>query len=220
MSETVSANTQAILLLTAPLITPDAKSSADLLPPGLYKKLARQLRELHVQPADLLTSESDTILKSCSEIVQSDRMKRLLGRGFLLGQVIEHWHARAIWVVSRADQSYPKRLKHRLREDAPAVLYGCGAVERLDDGGLAIVGSRHVDDDLIAYTEAVGAMAARSRHAVVSGGAGGIDQAAMRGAAEAGGQVVGVLADGLEKGAMLRNHRRPLMDGRLLLVSP
>jgi len=48
-----------------------------------------------------------------------------------------------------ADASYPKRLKTRLKEDAPPVLYGCGDVALLENGGLAVVGSRHVDDELI-----------------------------------------------------------------------
>ena len=54
------------------------------------------------------------------------RLQRLVGRGFLLSQAIERWQARAIWVVSRADAEYPRHLKARLREDAPAILYGCG----------------------------------------------------------------------------------------------
>ncbi len=220
MTVSVSPNTQVILLLTAPLIMRGADASPDLLPLGLYKQLARQLRTLAVQPADLLGSDAGSIIAVCSDIIDGERLRRLLGRGFLLSQVIERWQARAIWVISRADPAYPRRLKHWLREDAPPVLYGCGPAERLDDGGLAIVGSRHVDDMLIAYTEAVGGIAARSGHAVVSGGAKGVDQAAMRGAAETGGQVVGVLADSLEKSAMLREHRQALMDGRLVLVSP
>lgn len=220
MTGAISPNTQVILLLTAPLITRGGETSTDLLPLGLYKKLARQLRTLNVQPADLLAGNATTVIAACADIVDGDRLRRLLGRGFLLSQVIERWQARAIWVISRADPVYPKRLKRRLREDAPPVLYGCGAVDRLDDGGLAVVGSRHVDDGLIAYTENVAAMATRSGYPVVSGGAKGIDQAAMRGAAEAGGQVIGMLADSLEKSAMLRDHRQPLMDGRLVLISP
>ena len=54
------------------------------------------------------------------------RLQRLVGRGFLLSQAIERWQARAIWVVSRADAEYPRHLKARLREDAPAILCGCG----------------------------------------------------------------------------------------------
>jgi DNA processing protein len=54
----------------------------------------------------------------------------------------------------------------------------------------------------------------------VSGGAKGIDQAAMRGALEAGGKVSGVLADSLEKTTMNREHRNLLLDGQLVLISP
>ena len=148
------------------------------------------------------------------------RLQRLLGRGFLLSQVIERWQARAIWVVSRADAEYPRRLKVRLREDAPAVIYGCGDMALLESGGLAVVGSRHVDDSLIDYTMAVGRLAARAGRTLVSGGAKGIDQAAMRGALEAGGKVSGVLADSLEKTTMNREHRNLLLDGQLVLISP
>ena len=123
-------------------------------------------------------------------------------------------------MVSRADACYPSSLKARLREDAPAVLYGCGEITLLETGGLAVVGSRHVDNELIDYTIAVGRLAAHSRKTLFSGGAKGIDQAAMRGALEEGGQVCGVLADSLEKTAMNREHRNMLLDGKLTLISP
>ena len=55
MSPTLSPNTQAILLLTAPLIAGTARTSPDLLTPGEYKRLARYLREMQRQPADLLS---------------------------------------------------------------------------------------------------------------------------------------------------------------------
>jgi len=132
---------------------------------------------------------------------------------------VEHWRARAIWVVSRADVGYPKRLKKRLGEDAPPILYGGGDVGILDTGGLAVIGSRNVDDTLIEYTEEVGRLAALAQHTLVSGGARGVDQAAMRGALLTGGRVVGVLADSLEKAVMRREHRDALMEGHLALMS-
>jgi DNA processing protein len=215
----LSPNGQAILLLTAPLIAGQGKSSPDLLSPGEYKRLAQHLRELKHQPSDLLSPEADELLRKCQAIVDASRLERLLGRGFLLSQVIERWQARAIWVVSRADPEYPRRLKLRLREDSPAVLYGCGDLALLETGGLAVVGSRHVDDDLIEYTMDVGRLAARAGRTIVSGGAKGIDQSAMRGALEAGGRVCGVLADSLEKTAMNRENRNLLLDGQLVLIS-
>lgn len=220
MTPVLSPNTRAILLLTAPLIAGRGPSSPDLLSPSEYKRLARHLRELQRQPCDLVTPEATDLLRACQPVIDHGRLTRLLARGFLLSQVIEQWQARAIWVVSRADADYPRRLKARLREDAPAVLYGCGDVRILESGGLAVVGSRHVDDELIDYTTAVGRLAAKAGRTVVSGGAKGIDQAAMRGALEAGGRVSGVLADSLEKTAMNREHRNLLLDGQLVLTSP
>lgn len=220
MNPVLSPNGQAILLLTAPLIAGHGKSSPDLLSPGEYKRLAQHLRELKHQPADLLSPAADNLLKKCQPIVDANRLQRLLGRGFLLSQVVERWQARAIWVVSRADPNYPRRLKLKLREDSPAVLYGCGDMALLETGGLAVVGSRHVDDALIEYTMGVGRLAARAGRTIVSGGAKGIDQSAMRGALEAGGTVTGVLADNLEKTAMNRENRNLLLDGQLVLISP
>jgi predicted Rossmann fold nucleotide-binding protein DprA/Smf involved in DNA uptake len=220
MTPALSPNTQAILLLTAPLIAGRGPVSPDLLSPGEYKRLARHLREIRHQPADLIAPDATEILSACQPVIDESRLQRLLGRGFLLSQVVERWQARAIWVVSRADAEYPRRLKARLREDAPAVLYGCGEMDLLETGGLAVVGSRHVDDALIEYTMSLGGLAARAGATIVSGGAKGIDQAAMRGALEAGGNVCGVLADSLEKTTMNREHRNLLLDGRLVLISP
>ncbi|MFI8618695.1 DNA-processing protein DprA [Acidovorax sp. NPDC077693] len=220
MTATLSPNTQAILLLTAPLIAGRGTSSSELLSLGEYKRLARHLREIQRQPADLVSPDAADLLRACQPVIDEARLQRLLGRGFLLSQVIERWQARAIWVVSRADAEYPRRLKARLREDAPAVIYGCGDMSLLESGGLAVVGSRHVDDSLIDYTMAVGRLAARAGRTLVSGGAKGIDQAAMRGALEAGGKVSGVLADSLEKTTMNREHRNLLLDGQLVLLSP
>jgi DNA processing protein len=220
MRRELSPNTQAILLLTAPLLSGKGKPTAQPLSTGEYKRLARYLRASEREPADLLGADAETLLKDCRTRVDCTRVERLLGRGFLLSQVVERWQTRSIWVVSRADADYPKRFKKFLGEDAPPILYGCGDCALFDAGGLAVVGSRHVDDELVEYTEAVGRLAAEAGEPIVSGGARGIDQAAMRGSLEARGKAVGVLADSLERAATRREHREPLMDGRLVIISP
>ena len=216
----LSANTQAILLLTAPLIAGRVKPSADPLSAGEYRRFARRLRELGREPAALLSSRAGALLTECGLDLDLGRLERLLGRGFLLSQVLERWRTRAIWVMSRADADYPRRFKRRLGDHAPPILYGCGDAAILETGGLAVVGSRRVNDALVEYTEAVGRLAAGARSTVVSGGARGVDQAAMRGALEEGGRVVGVMADSLEKAVMRREYREALMGGRLVLVCP
>ncbi len=220
MNTDLSSNAQAILLLTAPLIVGPRGGSVAPLTTSEYNLLASRLRGMQLQPADLLTSKIEAVLQECQAVVDGARVRQLLDRGFLLSQAVERWHGRAIWVVSRADASYPQRFKQRLKDLAPPVLYGCGDGSILSTGGLAIVGSRHVDRELIEYAEGVGRLAARASQTVVSGGAKGIDDAAMRGAMSAGGKVVGVLGDSLEKAALNRQYRDSLLGHRLVLVSP
>lgn len=220
MSETLSTNSQAILLLTAPLVTGRSDASTNLLTLSEYNRVARVLRERQLRPADLIGSDAREAVQLIAPIFGRERIDALLGRGFLLSQAVDRWAARAIWVVSRADAAYPRRLKSRLKEDAPPILYGCGDAGLLETGGLAVVGSRHIDDELMSYTEEIGRLAASAHRTVVSGAAKGIDRAAMHGALLGGGAVVGVMADSLERAALARDNREPLMDGRLVFVSP
>lgn len=222
MISDLSANTQAILLLTAPLILGRRSPAAEVLQQGEYSRLAKFLHDKKSEPADLMSADASELLNDSRlpDGIETDRLGHLLARGFQLSQAIERWRQRAIWVVSRADEQYPQRLKTRLGGHAPAVLYGCGERDILESGGLAVVGSRHVNDKLRDYAARIGELAAGAEWTLVSGGARGIDQAAMRGALEAGGRVVGVLSNDLQRAALRREHRDALMDGRLALVSP
>ena len=123
MSE-LSPNTQAILLLTAPLIADGKRRETPYLTPSEYRKLAARLHGVEAEPADLLGSEAGPLVDACGNIIDPGRLKALLGRGFLLAQAVDRWAKRAIWVVSRAADGYPKKLKRRLKHESPAVLYG------------------------------------------------------------------------------------------------
>ncbi len=220
MTLDVSDNTKAILLLTAPLLVGKIRSADSPLTLSEYNKLARRLSEAGSQPADLLSTGLDKILSDWQSGFDCSRIDRLLERGFLLSQAIEQWQARAIWTVSRADDAYPERLKERLGTKAPAVLYGCGDASLLENGGLAVVGSRHVSEEVIEYTQNIGSLAAESSCAIISGAAKGIDQAAMYGALRKWGTASGVLTGDLEREALNREHRDMLLEGRLVLISP
>ena len=223
MNGELSQNAQAILLLTAPLLAGGSRLSVKPLPLGDYNNLVRHLRDTEMEPANLLDSEALRELESSWSALKTRRtledVRQLLDRGFLLAQALERWSARAIWVVTRPDDDYPNRLRKKMRGKAPPVLYGCGDRDALDNGGLAVVGSRKVNEELIEYTERVGQLAAEAEVPIVSGGARGVDQAAMRGSLEAGGHAIGVLGNNLERAALDRGNREPLMDGRLVLIS-
>ncbi len=219
MPELTSA-TQAILLLTAPLIVGRERATVEVLTPGEYKRLRAALHAGNRRVEDLLDGDSGSILDALGLDIDIARLRLLLSRGFLLSQALEQWNTRALWVLGHEDDDYPATLRERLGADAPPLLYGCGDASLFATPGFAVVGSRNADEALFNYTLELGRLAARSGRTVVSGGAKGIDQAAMRGALDAGGKAVGVLADGLERACMQRDHRDALMDGRLLLLSP
>ena len=220
MTQALSPNTRAIMLLTGPLMGGRGAAPSELLKLAEYNALARHLRELKRQPADFLGPDADDLIEACRGVVEESRLRWLLGRGFVLEQIAERWASQDIWVLSRADADYPKRFKARLREDAPAVIYGCGDVNLLNTGGLAVVGSRHLDDALADDTISICRLAAQAGKTLVSGGAPGIDQVAVGASLRAGGRVSAVLADSLAKTVLNRQYKNPLLDGQMVLMSP
>lgn len=220
MNTVLSDNANAILLLTAPLLVGKGKVDVNPLTLSEYNKLVRSLSEAGYKPADLLKPGYEKMLTAWKSAFDISRIDRLLERGFLLSQAVNHWQERAIWVVSRADAEYPQRLKGRLGPNAPTVLYGCGNRELLENGGLAVVGSRNTSEGLLEYAQDIGRLAADSGCTIISGAAKGVDQAAMHGALSKWGTAAGVLPGDLERESVNREHREMLMEGQLVLISP
>src|SRR5215510_11506623 len=114
MTNSLSANTQAILLLTAPLLAADADATNHQLTPGEYKQVVKVLTQIKLRPADFLNTEADQLPGELQSLIDGDRCKSLLLRRSELDQAVEYWQSRAIWVVSPFDDEYPRRLKERL----------------------------------------------------------------------------------------------------------
>ncbi|WP_419638186.1 DNA-processing protein DprA, partial [Thiolapillus sp.] len=71
----------------------------------------------------------------------------------------------------------------------------------------------------LAYSRDLGALAAGNGYSIVSGGARGVDEAAMLGALEAEGTVIGVLANNLLRACSSARYRKYLMANNLVLIS-
>ena len=165
-----SADTQAVLLLCGGL--PGGKS----LTPTEYDALARHLHAQGLRPADLLEELPTAALE----------------------QSLQRWAQEGIWVLSRADALYPPLLKRRLGRRCPPLLYGVGRAKLLRAPGVAVVGSRDASPGALSFAASVAREAVSEGLCVVSGGARGVDAAAM---AAAGSAVVGVLPGGLARAA-------------------
>ncbi len=111
-------------------------------------------------------------------------------------QAIEHalrWANEPGRALVTPDQGcYPERLRHT--PDAPLVLYTQGALRRLEQDALALVGARNATADGLDHAQAFATHLAQQGFAIVSGLAHGIDAAAHRGALKAGRDAGGTIA--------------------------
>jgi DNA processing protein len=108
-------------------------------------------------------------------------------------------------VVTLADSDYPSRLA--AMRGTPPRLYRRGPLPA-SEVAVALVGARAARGHALALARSIAADLARAGAVIVSGGAVGVDSAAHRGALDAGGKTVAVLAGGLEAPYPERN--RPL----------
>lgn len=217
----INEQSQAVLLLTAWFSKP-GKGEPKPLTPKEWGRFALWLKERSMAPEALLRgNDLDATLFGWSDkTVSVARIGTLLERAGALGIALEKWQRAGLWVMTRSDPDYPARLKRRLKTDAPPVLFGSGNRQLLNQGGIAVVGSRDANTEDLAFTTDLGGRIALQGRSVVSGGARGVDEAAMLGALERDGTVIGVLADSLLRASSSAKYRRALMDRNLVLVSP
>lgn len=216
----ISLRTQATLLLTAWLSKP-AKGTPAPLTPSEWSRFTTWLKAQGVMPEALITNDVDRILANWQDArVSRERILRLLERGGALGLVLEKWERAGLWIITLSDAEYPLRLKQRLKAQSPPVLFGCGNKKLLDQGGIAIVGSRHATDADLNDTRALAQTITTQGYSVISGGARGVDEAAMLSALEHDGTVIGVLANNLLHTAINGKYRTAVLKNNLVLISP
>lgn len=110
-------------------------------------------------------------------------------------RTIEDCEVSGIDILTRQHPDYPKRLEEIC--DAPNVLYRRGAMLPQDELAIAIVGSRRCTAYGKRHAERLAGALARAGFTIVSGLARGIDAAAHRGALQAGGRTIAILASGV-----------------------
>ena len=217
----ISGNSDAVLLLTAHLSGSD-DSGAKPLTTKEWWAFANWLKERNATLEYLLENVDEVLGGRSDPRGTTERIKRLLDRGSALGLAKDKWAQAGLWWLTSADEDYPARLKKRLGQASPAVLYGCGCRTLLCSmsyRGIAVVGSRDASENDLSWTQAFGEAVANAGYSVVSGGARGIDQAAMFGALDKGGTVVGILADSLLRASSSKMYRSYLRSQDLVLIS-
>lgn len=216
MPDALSKDTQAVLLLCGRFAP---REDAQPLDVREYNRVVDFLHRQSLRPAFLFDPAVFDLDWPVSGI-ELERLRALLGRGMALGLAAERWINGGLWVISRSDNDYPARLRLHLGRSAPPLLWSVGDRRLLQNGGIAIVGSREIDEDTVRWAEQLTIGCVASGLTVISGGARGTDQVALASALLAGGSAVGVLPEGLGRPAVVSRYREAIVDGRLVLLSP
>lgn len=107
--------------------------------------------------------------------------------------------------ITRVSREYPLILRQRLGLDSPGCLWAKGNVELLNTPAIALVGSRELGEPNREFAAEAGRQAAKQGLTLVSGNARGADRAAQEACLNAGGNVISIVADALNRQPRVRN---------------
>ena len=182
-----------------------------------WNPLVRKMQAASLRPSNL-PRLSDSDLRSKLDLDEQlvTRIAYLLSRE--IQSNLKRLESLGIFPLTRADSDYPEKYRSRLKDSAPAVLFYAGEKALLGQPGIAVVGSRHLDEAGQECAKFVGNACGLSGQVLYSGGAKGVDTLSMDAALDARGTAVGVLADSLERAA--KSQKEALKRGDLCLVTP
>src|SRR5947209_6399542 len=85
-----------------------------------WGQLARQIQQSPLRrPGALLTTRAAELRRLGLSELLTARIEKLLLTGGQLSMHLDTWSSAGIWVRTRADPDYPRRLKNQLRDLAP-----------------------------------------------------------------------------------------------------
>lgn len=209
---------------------------------GLKEEL--ELLEQVGQPQFLLGKTADELIQMGVPQDSATRIAELFDRATAMAFELERLDGSGIRVLTPFDEEYPKtwlkrlsQKRHeiaaasergeypqtwleRLSRKAPPVLYAAGALELLNQPGVGVVGSRDVSSEGQEIAKEAAERITSLGMTLVSGGARGVDQLSMNAAFQAGGCVVGILADSLVRKIRKSDVRQAIYEGQTVMCTP
>ena len=190
----MTARERGFLLLTSHLGNPDRR----VLTAAQLRNLARRIRAMEPPEEDRPLTVSDLGTLGYGPEM-SGRILSLLSEEELLERYLFRGKRADCIPVTRVSAHYPVIVRQRLGLDSPGCLWVKGDPAMLEEPGIALVGSRDMRPQNLGFAREVGRQAAIQGLVLVSGNARGADRAAQDACLEAGGRVVSIVADELER---------------------
>lgn len=182
------------LLLTSHLGDPERK----VLTVAQLRSLALRMRDME-QPVECRDLKKTDLTRLGFDDEFTERIVSLLEQEDLLDGYLAKAAKQNCVPITRVSEKYPQILRQRLGLDSPGCLWARGDVEILNTPAISLVGCRELNGPNREFAKAVGHRAAEQGLTLVSGNARGADRAAQEACLEAGGRVVSIVADSLNR---------------------
>ena len=182
------------LLLTCPL----GDSRRKPLTTAKFRTLTQRVHVRRAPGEDRDLVEADLLAMGYTT-GEAAHILQLLAQKPLLEQYLERASGCGCYAITRNSRQYPHRSRQLLGEDAPAALWLKGDSTLLDTPMISVVGSRDLFPENRRFAQRIGFLAAQQGITLVSGNARGADSIAQEACLAAGGRVISVVADKLQK---------------------
>lgn len=191
---------QGFLLLTSQLGDPRRKP----LTVAQFRTLARRVAEAERDLASRDMEVSD-LEKLGYDKAMAQRIYGLLSGINQLREYLRRAENCDCFPVTRLNPCYPLSVLKRLGLDSPGVLWAKGDVSLLNRPAVAVIGSRDLREENRRFAEEAGRQIAKQGYVLVSGNARGADKTAQEACLKAGGKVISIVADSLQRQPLMRN---------------
>ncbi len=189
------------LLLCSHLGDPDRP----VLTPSQLRTLTLRARTMDMPEGDRQLSESDLLALGYGREM-ARRIGTLLEEEQRLDAYLYQGRRMDCVPITRVSEKYPLLLRQRLGLDSPGCLWAKGDLSVLSTPAIALVGSRDLREENRRFAEKLGYEAAVQGVTLVSGNARGADRTAQDVCLDAGGRVISIVADELNRHVPRRNQ--------------
>lgn len=186
-----------------------------------WSKLANIIWNSSIKkPSNLFNLSKEQIEKELLiEEKESERIIKLLSKAGQLTFELNELKKLGVNITTRADKTYPKILRERLKEKCPPVIYYCGNIKILCNNLVGVVGLKSVDEYDIEFTKQLTYKIVEDKYSLVCGNADGVDSIAQGQVLKNNGKVVQVIRDSVIDRIKKKEVREDIVKGNLLLMS-
>lgn len=186
---------------------------------GEWNSLLEKLAEVKEEPGVVLQNDTSWAEKINCPKELIERIRGLILRGGNVALELDDLGRKGIFVVTQFDEDYPILLKRKLKKKMPPILYYAGNISLAKKIGIAVAGSRNVDEDGMEFTRRLVEKASKEKLVIYSGGAKGVDTVAEETAIRSGSAVISFIADSLLSRIKKKQVTADIISGNLLLLS-